>query len=488
MVAVTSHAELGEGRHPRAPHARAERASGAGSARRPCSSSRRANASRWRPSYKVEIPAGTRAASGHALGESGSFSFTTPSVVVKQVNPTAYEDPSDLEPIVFMELNQRIDKNALLGSIELRGEKSQSFPVRLATADEIEKDDATRELSQHAEADRWLAFRPVSPLPKGTYATVVLRTGAPSAEGPRKTEKDQSSNFRVRGPLRFESVSCGWSEGCPPLAPWTVYLSNAIEAGGFDPKMVTVDPPVQGLRIDVSGRYLTLRGRTKGRTHYTINLSAEIKDVFGQNLEQPATGKLDVSEAEPLLFSEQDEMMVLDPAFEPKLSVYSVNQRQLKVRLYSVAPHDWDDYMRFRHDYDWDGRLTQPPGKLVVTRTVQPKGERDALVETQIDLRPMLKDGFGQVLAIVEPPNQPKPRNRWDYRSRQWVASLAAGHQARTHRATRRRRDARLGERSRDGRAPSRARPCRSPSIGPKATRLARTVWRCLRSAKAVRT
>ena len=43
------------------------------------------------------------------------------------------------------------------------------------------------------------------------------------------------------------------------------------------------------------------------------------------------------------------------------------------------------------------------------------------MTETQIDLSPALESGFGQVLAIVEPPNQPKPRNRWEYRSRQWV-------------------------------------------------------------------
>jgi alpha-2-macroglobulin len=372
-------------------------------------------------SYQVEIPTTTRAASGHTLGSAERFSFATPTLRVKSVSPNSWQDPVDLDPTIFLELNQRIDQRALVSHIELRTDKNRKFAVRLASSDEIEKDDTVRELSHAAEPERWIALKSVEPLPLGSVVSIVLEAGAPSAEGPRTTENDWLSSFRVRGPLRLESASCGWSEGCPPLAPFSVLLSNTIDASEFRDDMVKVDPPIPALSMDVSGRVLTLRGRTKGRTKYTIDLSGEIRDVFGQNLEQPAKASIDVTEAEPMLFPEQDDMMVLDPAFEPKLSVYSVNERQLRVKLYAVRPSDWDDYQRFRHDYDWDGRVTAPPGRLLKTSTVSPKGERDSLLETRIDLGRALKAGFGQVLVIVEPPVQPKPRNRWDYRSRVWV-------------------------------------------------------------------
>ncbi|MCA9593081.1 MAG: hypothetical protein KC776_07215, partial [Myxococcales bacterium] len=221
--------------------------------------------------------------------------------------------------------------------------------------------------------------------------------------------------------LKLRNIRCGWYDGCPPLSPWSVELSNAVDADTFDTSMVKVTPELPGLKVDVSGRYLTVRGRSKGRTTYTVSLSSEIKDVFGQTLDQPATGTVKVGEAEPMLFPEQDAMMVLDPAFDPKLSVYSVNRNALKVRLYKVSPKDWDAYLKFRQAWDWDGRITNPPGRLIKTTTVRPKGERDELTETQIDLTAALTDGVGQVIAIVEPPVQPKPRDRWSYREREWV-------------------------------------------------------------------
>lgn len=370
--------------------------------------------------YTVEVPAGTRSALGHALERPERWAFETPRLRAEQIHPSPYGLPVDLQAIVFASFNQRIDRKALAGHLALTTPQG-SHPFRLATDDEIEKDDDVRRLVQQAQPDRWIAIKPTEPLPKGATVTFAVARGAPSAEGPLATQEGQTSPFHVRGLLRLGHVRCGWYGGCPPLAPWTAELSNELDPSTFDVKDVRVEPALPGMKVDVVGNSITIRGRSTGRTKYTLTFSNRITDVFGQTLEQPATATVEVGEAEPFLFREQDDMVVLDPAFEPKLSVYSVNQSSLAVKLYGVTPGDWDRYVHFRQDYDWEGRVTAPPGKLLVSRTVRPQGERDALVETAIDLAPLLKEGAGQVLAVVEPPNQPKPRNRWEYRERQWV-------------------------------------------------------------------
>jgi uncharacterized protein YfaS (alpha-2-macroglobulin family) len=371
--------------------------------------------------YQIEIVEGTKSSSGASLVKERKWSFQTPTLQIKDAFPENWGDPVDLLPVVFVELNQRIDKNALLASMAIRTGGKTLHDVRLATEDEILKDDDVRPLVEQAEPGRWIALKPMSELPKGASAEILIKKGAASAEGPRRTEADLAHSFRVRGSLALQTATCGWSDGCPPLAAWSVQFSNPIEDKSFDPKLVKVEPELAGMKIDVSSRYLTIRGRSKGRTKYTLTFAPEIKDTFGQNLDQPAKATIAVGEAEPMLFSEQDMMLVLDPAFDPKLSVYSVNRRELKVRLYAVEPKDWEAYLKFRQAWDWDGRLIDPPGRLVDTRVVKPKGERDELSETRIDLGPALKSGLGQVLAIVEPPTQPKPRNRWSYREREWV-------------------------------------------------------------------
>ncbi len=54
--------------------------------------------------------------------------------------------------------DQRIDPAGVLRNIRIEA-GSGRIAARLATAEEIEKDDEVRKLIQHAEKSRWLAFR-----------------------------------------------------------------------------------------------------------------------------------------------------------------------------------------------------------------------------------------------------------------------------------------------------------------------------------------
>lgn len=367
--------------------------------------------------YRVSVPAGTRAVSGAALAQEKSFTFTTPELRIVERHPS-WGDPTDLLPVVFARFNQKIDRSALLGHLSLSAGEDK-LALRLATEDEIEADAEVRGRIRGVEPEYWIALRATEPLPKATHIEVVLAEGAPSAEGPRRTTSQQKIEFNTYGPLKLRHVRCGWRTQCPPLASWYAELTNPLDGSKFEPSMVRVEPELPDQRIDVSGRAITIRGRSKGRTKYTVTLAPGITDTFGQTLEQPAKDEVQVGEAEPILFSEQDDMIVLDPAFEPKLSVYSVNRPLLNVRLYAVTPKDWARYVKFRRDWDWDQKVTQPPGRLVARRAVRPQPLRDELVETQIDLGPALKGGFGHVIAVVEPPVQPKgDRWRWE---REWV-------------------------------------------------------------------
>src|SRR6185436_10287461 len=74
------------------------------------------------------------------------------------------------------------------------------------------------------------------------------------------------------------------------------------------------------------------------------------------------------------------------------------------VRLYKVAPSDFDgyrDYVRDQWNHDHPPR---PPGALVFDEVVKTGGAPNQLAETSIDLAPVLgKGGLGHAMAIVEP-------------------------------------------------------------------------------------
>ncbi|HKC12564.1 MAG TPA: alpha-2-macroglobulin family protein, partial [Vicinamibacteria bacterium] len=110
----------------------------------------------------------------------------------------------------------------------------------------------------------------------------------------------------------------------------------------------------------------------------------------------------------------------------PRLSVYSVNQDVLSVRAYAVSPADWPAFRMYMQSSWRDDRPTAPPGKTVLSTTVQVQGGADELVETSLDLAPALPDGLGQLVLIVEPTAPPKERGPWPV-VRTWIQATRLG-------------------------------------------------------------
>jgi uncharacterized protein YfaS (alpha-2-macroglobulin family) len=378
--------------------------------------------------YSVEVPAGTRAMSGQTLGSAVKWSFVTPPPVLKTWHPTSSSEP--LDPLMYVEFDQAIEPRAMLGSIVLESPPAPAVPLRLAEADEVEANDAVRRLVLRAEKGRWLAFRPVSALNTSTSYSVRIKSGARGAEGPRPTEKDQAFHFDTYGRMRVTDSSCRvWRNGkevCPPLAPWQIEFSNAIEMKTFDKGMVTVSPEVPGMKVEVNGRMMVLHGRTKGRTKYTVTLASAIGDVHGQHLTDGGRVVIDVGSAEPTMFSENQDMIVLDPAQKAKdYQVYTINEPGLRTRIYAVGPEDWRKYVAYRQEWERPRKLT-PPGRLVFEKTIVPKGATDDLVATSIDLAPALSGGFGQAVVVVEP-THPLPKGWHRAELDVWVQSTELG-------------------------------------------------------------
>jgi uncharacterized protein YfaS (alpha-2-macroglobulin family) len=353
--------------------------------------------------YAVEIPVSTKALNGQALAKPVQWTFTTPPVTMKRSFPASSSEP--LDPVLYAELDQEIDPKELIGSLELSSNKGV-VPIRLAESDEIEANDNVRRLSQAAEKGRWIAFRPTAKLSAATPFTVRIKAGAPSAEGPRRTTKDQSFSFSTFGPLRVDRSTCAYSDHCGPLQPFYVTFSNPIDLKTFDKKLVTAVPEIPGMKVEVHGQSMTVSGRTKGRTKYAVNVSGAIGDVHGQTMGNDAHLVFDVGSAEPTMFGAESDMVVLDPASPKSYPVYSINEPGLHARVFAVGPEDWDKYVAYTQEWERPRKLS-PPGRLVSDKVLAPKKAPDELVSTNVELGPALNAGFGQVLIVVEPTRTP---------------------------------------------------------------------------------
>jgi uncharacterized protein YfaS (alpha-2-macroglobulin family) len=388
--------------------------------------------------YTVEIPAGTKSANGGFLGATKKWTFSTPPLQIKSSYPTG--QPHPLNPLFFIEFDQRINPGVLLGKIRLQAGNLR-YRLRLATAEEIAADDNVRQLAGAANKDYWIAFRAVAPSAKetkkplmpGRSYEVIVESGALSAEGPRATTGDQSFSFSTYEKLAVNHHRCGYERpgstqnNCTPGMTWEITFNNTLDPVAFDQRQIRVEPALPGMKIGNYGNLMRIEGQSKGRTVYNVTLDASIRDVFGQTLGVNQTLTFRVGDAFPGLAVSAEGLTVLDPYSQPIFPVYSINHHQLKVTLYAVGPEHWGQFALLMREAQRRGgrrgarnQEMSPIGRLVSSKVIDVASKQDELTETLIDLKPALSEGFGHVVLSVEAV-QP-PRNEWERRSVQvWI-------------------------------------------------------------------
>ena len=374
--------------------------------------------------YTVDIPAGTKAMSGKVLEKAEHFTFKTPPPKVLAIAPDGSWNTEDA--LLFVELDQAVDPAKVLSHIKLSGGGQPQIPIHVATDAEIEKDKSIAYRLEHAEKGRAFAFKSDRPLPLATSFTVNVQKGTPSAEGPLPSVADHVEGFATYGAMAFGQSNCPKKEPCEPGENLYLSFTNSIALSSFEPASVVIDPPIMHPKIVASGSSITISGRKKGKTKYTVTVKAGLKDVFGQSLAKDATAEHFVGRATPAFFEEDRPMRVQDPGGVAESLAFTVNHKSLNVKLYQVTPQDFAAYEKWRMDWDYRQKLTTPPGKLLLTKVVNTKNAPDDLVETKIDLAPALKRGVGNVLVIVEPTVQPR-RPEYHEWSRQWIQVTKLG-------------------------------------------------------------
>ncbi len=368
--------------------------------------------------YKVEIAKGTRSANGELLATAKNFQFVTPTITMKQRYPVYGAQP--LDPVIFVSFDQRIDPSVVLAKIDLQA-KGKKLAIRMATEEELKGDKVVFGMAEaerkRDNGRRWLAFRPEKDLPKDSSISVTITKGTPSAEGPLLTKSGQSFNFKTFAPLKIIESRCAWGRSCPPGSGFSIRFNNPLDSEDFDSSTIAVSPKLAGYKSHVSGDWLSVNGRSTGRTTYTVTVPTTLKDSFGQTLPREATRKFKIGDARPQIFANTG-LTVSDPsAKKPAFDVHSINIKSLNVQIYKVRPKDWGAYNRFSQD---NPRRPKPaPGRKVFDKNIRLSSTPDRMIDTSVDLAPALsKDGHGHAVIVVRPTNWP---NRYRPRLVSWV-------------------------------------------------------------------
>jgi uncharacterized protein YfaS (alpha-2-macroglobulin family) len=350
--------------------------------------------------YKVEIAAGTKAMNGAALAKAVQFTFTTPSPQVRVFHPTG--GPSRRDPLMYVSFDQRIDPEAILAKITVKAGGKQ-FKIVRASAEEIAADTAVSSWSAAEEPSRWVAFRATELFPADTEVQVAIGPGAPSAEGPRPTKAAENRSFRTYAPLKITESRCGWGEKCSPYQPLNIWFNNPLDVEVFDEAWVKIEPEIPGRQINVGGGSMSIYGKTKGRTKYTVRLDPALKDQFGQTLGSAEERTFSVGTAEPMLAPIGEVLTVIDPSGKAEVSFQSMNYSRMLVRIFKARA---EDYPKFLAATSYDQNKT-PPGTKVRDDVLKVGGEKDEMQTTSVDLGKHLgKEGVGHLIVEIRPPSE----------------------------------------------------------------------------------
>ncbi len=374
--------------------------------------------------YTVTVPAGTRSATGDALAADVTFAFATPPPTVQALVPQG--DSLPLEPVFVAVFDQQVDPASVLAHVRLDADGERG--VRLATDAEVQADETARQVTSQALDGRWVAFRPVEPLPADTGLTVTIAEGTPSAEGPRTTTTPQSYHGRTFPPLSIVRTECGYGGGCHPGQPLVLGFSNPLDAAAFDPATVTVDPALPGATIGIVDAELVVQGVLEADTTYRVTVPATLRDQRGQTLGTEESREFTVGDPRPFLRQPDTQMLTVDPLAErPGVSLVSAGHEELRVVAMRVTPEEWRRYIELPRHGD---AVDQPDFPVIFDRLVDTGADDGHTVETIVDLSDAFPDGTGQALLYVQP-TRTFPEAREDHWNNQpiltWVQATHVG-------------------------------------------------------------
>jgi uncharacterized protein YfaS (alpha-2-macroglobulin family) len=378
--------------------------------------------------YQVTVPAGTRSAVGGVLASSVRWNFATPEPTV-----TAFAgdtESTSLTPVFAAVFDQRVDADAVLANITLVADGS-SVPLRLATDAEVDADQRARRVVVDALDDRAVAFRPAGALAPDTAFTVTIGAGTPSAEGPRTSTVARSYDGRTFGSLVVTGTRCNYGSSCEPGAPFTIEFSNALDPESFSADLLSIEPAIADLTVNVSGSTIELQGRTTGRTTYTVTLDGSLTDVFGQTLGEETTVDFRVGSAPPSLQGLPREWITTDPtAAAPQVSVTTVNHDSIRVRAWAVTPAQLGEFRSYQEAQWADAEPAEPDWSQVLDEVVEIDANPDEFVETTIDLTSAFSQSGSQIVVRIDPTRTFSQNDEDYWRNRPtiaWVQNTTLG-------------------------------------------------------------
>ncbi|HVN53111.1 MAG TPA: Ig-like domain-containing protein [Anaerolineaceae bacterium] len=303
-------------------------------------------------SYAVHLNPGLTASDGMPLDANrtpASWTFSTAKPKLVKVEPST-ESPIPIEKPIQLTFNQPMDRASAQGAFSLTD--ASGNPIAGSFTWE--------------EKDTILVFQPSAPLTRGTNLTLKL-SGQAKGAGDAGVPLGTDFSAALVSLLNL-AVSATQPEAGKPLPVpggfGTVVLSFTapVPAKGIE-TFFAVTPPVSNLSVyaDGSGTQVYVSGFFKANSDYTLSVSPDLADVYGQKLGAPFTLAIHTEPAPPALTLAANQIGTDTFFLTPQDKTVIAQATNLAELNLSLAGLSWNEYLRLTGPQGFDARKNYHP-------------------------------------------------------------------------------------------------------------------------------
>lgn len=381
-------------------------------------------------SYTVTVLKGLAAIDGATLNEDYTFNFTTPRLVLQDVAPLRGDRWLVPDATMNLLFNQPVKAADLEASLHLMvNETATPIKVVKETSIQDERRAAMEEAKKAGKPYELLSdearnyrnrqtrytLKPAQPLPKGAALTLAFDPALHGAEGPLAMTAADPLHWRTYGPMAVEGARfCEGAYTCPrgPLVIQTTNLANleslksrvkVTPAVTLDWDAASATKPDSEWELREGGHAIvSIPGRFKPGTEYSVEVAAGVTDVFDQTATAFKT-TLHTDDLHPALISGGYLGLVEANKNPPRVPIEVSNLQTLNVKLWKLSVPELAKAIA-QPAYDSHQSITRPPDFSETEKLKYPKN--DARIHP-IELRKVLGADarFGVALVSVGSPD-----------------------------------------------------------------------------------
>jgi uncharacterized protein YfaS (alpha-2-macroglobulin family) len=347
--------------------------------------------------FTITVPKTLKSRSGKTLADDYTFTFSTPSVRLVEHYPYSTYQQLGLNDTLILKFNQKVDAS-LASKLKIEDSKGNSIKFSLS---QKRAEDLKKLIDFYRKTDRYSPaywFEQSQNADKILFLTLQMTAG----ETYKLTFDEGKSSFNF-APFKPFELEGGTAFELNPNEGVTLVFSNPVSMKDlkanitFSPKMDSAFDSNEGAYYALSH---TLYPPFKAATAYTMTISKNLTDRFGNKLGKDVEVKIKVSDYAPRVVIPTGVGLVenefSDTSFYPSLPIRGINLPSTELKYAALSP---EDVMSLKTDY-YGSNFNVPASKLKF-KTIEFENKRNESSVRKFDLREVF-GGEKSGIAYVE--------------------------------------------------------------------------------------